>query len=54
MSVRLPTASIPKGSKVDMSTISNMGTKNPDSAEEQKEKTKTILLTKRSTDISQR
>lgn len=40
MSVRLPTASIPKGTKVDMSTISNMGTKNPDSAEEQKEKTK--------------
>lgn len=40
MAVRLPTASIPKDAKVDMSTISNMGTKNPDSAEEQKEKTR--------------
>ncbi len=40
MSVRLPTASLPKNAKVDTSTISNMGTKNPDNAESQKEKTR--------------
>ena len=39
--MRLSTASVPtKNAKVDTSTISNMGTKNPDNAESQKEKTR--------------